>query len=189
MIIKAIFTRSKKRVPRSTPRPHSLQSQHGQAAVEIALLLPILLLILFGVIVAGFIFYAHIQVSNAVREGARAGSVYRTNHFDSSNNILPLATVVPKAIYDPGTTPPSSALGFLPTTAANYTVTCELRRKAESYASAYQCKDITSDDPPHPGDRLYVSLTYSYTVPIVSVALPMFPQPLKMQSNVMMEIQ
>ena len=179
------FTHAKKRMPRSRQRVCRVQSQHGQAAVEIALLLPILLLILFGVIITGFIFYAHIQVSNAVREGARAGSVYRNDHFDSSGTILTLATVVQNGIYNPSATPPSSALGFLPTSSSNYNVICEIRRQSESYATAHTC-GITD---PHPGDRVQATIIYSYTVPVVSVALPMFPQPLVMRSSVMMEIQ
>jgi hypothetical protein len=51
--------------------------------------------------------------------------------------------------------------------------------------------DNTAGDPSDPsrGDRLHVSLTYSYTMPIVSVMVPVFQQPFVMQSNVMMEIQ
>src|SRR5512139_1091973 len=172
----------------SRARSHAADCTRGQSAVEIALLLPILLLILFGIIIAGFMFNAHIQVSNAVREAARAGSVYRTNHFDSSGNILPLETVVKRAVYDPSATPPSSALGYLPTTGSSFNVnndvTCTLRRKAESYASAYTCAGITN---PRPGDRLQAGITYSYTMPVVSVMVPIFQQPFVMQSNVMME--
>ena len=169
------------RANQSKPHFHGNRSQQGQSAVEIALLLPILLLILFGIVIAGFIFYAHIQVSNAVREGARAGSVYWSTHPISG---LSLQDTVRKAIYDDkGTITPSddvSALGFLPTTSSNFNVATSLLKP-----------DNTAGDvlDPRPGDRLYVSLTYSYTVPIVSAALPMFPQPLKMQSTVMMEIQ
>ena len=42
---------------------------------------------------------------------------------------------------------------------------------------------------PRPGDRLTVQVTYRYTVPIVAVALPVFPQPLVIVRRVMMEIQ
>jgi hypothetical protein len=39
------------------------------------------------------------------------------------------------------------------------------------------------------GDRMNIALTYSYTLPIVAVALPMFQQPVLLQGDVMMEIQ
>ncbi len=77
---KAIFAHLKQHDIRSVPQTRRDRSQRGQSAVEIALLLPILLLILFGIMISGFMFYAHIQVSNAVREGARAGSVYWATH-------------------------------------------------------------------------------------------------------------
>ena len=186
MMIMANFTHTRRRPIRSMLRTGCNKSQGGQAAVEIALLLPILLLILFGVIVTGFIFYAHIQVSNAIREGARAGSVYRIDHFNSSGTILDLATVVQNGVYNPSATPPSSALGFLPTASSNYNLACEIRRQAESYASAYTCTGITD---PHPGDHVQATIIYSYTVPVISVMLPMFPQPMVMRSSIMMEIQ
>ena len=165
----------------SRARSHAADCTRGQSAVEIALLLPILLLILFGIIIVGFMFYAHIQVSNAVREGARAGSVYWATH---PINGLTLQDTVRKAIYDnKGTVTPSddvSALGFLPTTASSFSVNTSLLKP-----------DNTAGDQtdPRPGDRLSVSLTYSYTMPVVSVMVPMFQQPFVMQSNVMMEIQ
>jgi Flp pilus assembly protein TadG len=52
-------------------------SQAGQTAVEFALVLPILILILMGVFDFGRAFYAYSVVANSAREGARAG-VYAT---------------------------------------------------------------------------------------------------------------
>ena len=57
--------------------------QHGQSAVEMALVLPLLLVLLLGMIVAVFMFYSYIQVTNAAREGARAGSVYRMTRTET----------------------------------------------------------------------------------------------------------
>ncbi len=47
----------------------------GQALVELALALPLLALLLFGIIDFGLGLSARIQVSNAVREGARLAAV------------------------------------------------------------------------------------------------------------------
>lgn len=49
--------------------------ESGVAAAEFALLLPVLLLILFGIIEFGMIMYSREVVTNAAREGARAGIV------------------------------------------------------------------------------------------------------------------
>ena len=50
-------------------------NERGVAAAEFALLLPVFLLILFGTIEFGMIMYGREIVTNAAREGARAGIV------------------------------------------------------------------------------------------------------------------
>lgn len=50
-------------------------SERGAAAVEFALVLPILVLILFGVIEFGGVYNAQLMVTGAAREGARAMAV------------------------------------------------------------------------------------------------------------------
>jgi Flp pilus assembly protein TadG len=50
--------------------------EEGQNIVEFALLLPVLMWILMGIIQFGFIFAIYITLNNAVREGSRWGSIY-----------------------------------------------------------------------------------------------------------------
>lgn len=52
-----------------------LESKKGQSIVETALVLPILVLLLTGIIDFGFMFNNYLVVSNASREGARAAAV------------------------------------------------------------------------------------------------------------------
>lgn len=47
------------------------KSEKGQAMVEFALILPILLLIICGIIDFGWMFYNQLSLDNACREGAR----------------------------------------------------------------------------------------------------------------------
>jgi Flp pilus assembly protein TadG len=47
------------------------RNEDGAAAVEMALVLPILLLLVFGIIEFGFIFNRYISVTHAAREGVR----------------------------------------------------------------------------------------------------------------------
>jgi Flp pilus assembly protein TadG len=53
--------------------PEGRRDPAGQEAVEFALLLPLLLLILFGILDLGRLFHAAITITNAAREGARYG--------------------------------------------------------------------------------------------------------------------
>lgn len=51
--------------------------QRGTAAVELALILPVFLLLLFGLMELSVAFYDQAVLTNASREGARAGIVLR----------------------------------------------------------------------------------------------------------------
>ena len=54
------------------------KSEKGQALVEFALVLPILLIVLCGIIDFGWLYYNQITLNNAAREGAR----YAVVHYD-----------------------------------------------------------------------------------------------------------
>ena len=53
-----------------------ITGEEGQNLVEFALLLPILLYILMGIIQFGLIFAVYVTINNSVREAARWGSIY-----------------------------------------------------------------------------------------------------------------
>jgi len=53
----------------------------GQSLVEMALVIPILVMLLTGVFEFGLLLYAHVQVSNAAREAGRAASLYRSTRY------------------------------------------------------------------------------------------------------------
>jgi Flp pilus assembly protein TadG len=59
-----------------------VRNQRGAAAVEFALVLPILLLVVFGIINFGIVLAQKSSLANAVRAGARYGTVnsYTTTH-------------------------------------------------------------------------------------------------------------
>jgi len=56
-----------------------IRGHRGQALVELALVLPILLLMLFGIVEFGRIFNAYLVVSQAAREGARVAALGGTD--------------------------------------------------------------------------------------------------------------
>jgi Flp pilus assembly protein TadG len=49
--------------------------ERGAAAVEMALILPLLILLVGGIVDLGRLFWVEVQITNAAREGARAGVV------------------------------------------------------------------------------------------------------------------
>lgn len=61
--------------------------ESGQAAVEFALIVPMLLLILLGFFDFGRAFFAYSVVSNAAREGARAGIFTSATDTDISGAV------------------------------------------------------------------------------------------------------
>ena len=56
----------------------TVKKQRGTAAVEFAIVLPVLVLLLFGTIEFGLLLYNQQVMTNASREGARAGIVSQT---------------------------------------------------------------------------------------------------------------
>ncbi|MBM7623014.1 TadE/TadG family type IV pilus assembly protein [Sporohalobacter salinus] len=52
-----------------------IRRRRGQVLVELALVMPILLLILFGIVEFGRIFHAYLVIANAARVGARKGAI------------------------------------------------------------------------------------------------------------------
>jgi len=64
--------------PRQAPRlrfPNWRKTEAGQSLVEFAMVLPIFLLLLFALVDFGRGFYTWMIITNAAREGARAGAV------------------------------------------------------------------------------------------------------------------
>ena len=55
------------------------KNKKGQSLVETALVLPIILLILMGIVDFGMMFNNYLTISNAAREGARSAAVGATN--------------------------------------------------------------------------------------------------------------
>lgn len=63
--------------PRSWPQARIRPDRgRGQSLVEFALVVPLLLLLLLGIVQFGFIFNSYVTLTNAAREGAREGTIY-----------------------------------------------------------------------------------------------------------------
>lgn len=68
-----------------------LRSESGASAVEFALLLPVLMMVLFGIIEFGLALYRQAILTNASREGARLGIV---------QSVPPITTAAINATID-----------------------------------------------------------------------------------------
>ena len=62
--------------------------KHGQALMEVALILPILILLVLGALQVGIIIFTNIVVENAAREGAN----YLAYHPADQSNLLTVVT-------------------------------------------------------------------------------------------------
>ena len=60
-----------------------IRQQEGGSALELAIILPVMILIIFGIIEFGLILYNQQIITNASREGARAGIVARSPRLSS----------------------------------------------------------------------------------------------------------
>jgi Flp pilus assembly protein TadG len=69
------------------------RSSDGQALVEFAIILPLILLVVLGLIEFGILFYNKAMVTNASREGARAGIVHRTDPISGAYTPLSKANI------------------------------------------------------------------------------------------------
>lgn len=127
----------------------------GQALVEFAIVLVPLLILLVGVIQFGFLFGANVTLTNATREGARAGTiyVYNQNHTKAWNDAARCGAIVTAA---------RNAFGMLDPTAPHFTVTvsggsCPMpsgdsQTNGDLQVSYCSRVNATSDPCPNPGD-------------------------------------
>jgi len=60
-----------------------IKDQNGASAVEFALIMPLLFLLLFGIIEFGLLLFNQHIITNASREGARYGIVVRLDRYDN----------------------------------------------------------------------------------------------------------
>jgi Flp pilus assembly protein TadG len=118
---------------RQAPAKERAQFQKGSVLVEFALILPVFLLLLFGVISFSVALYDKTVLTMAAREGARAGAIYvanRTNAITKNsattavtnacqNNLISFGTAMTPSITF--NADPISDKQLTVTTTVNYT--------------------------------------------------------------------
>jgi Flp pilus assembly protein TadG len=91
------------KLPHASRRRHRGHVDRGAAAVEMAIVLPLLLFVLFGMIDLGRAYSAQIQLSQAAREGVRLASLNTTGSSDPNYGASAIQTRVTSAAGSLGT--------------------------------------------------------------------------------------
>jgi Flp pilus assembly protein TadG len=81
---------------------HNIQmkDQRGQSMVELAIILPVFVVLLFGIIQFGIAFNNYVTLTDAARAGARTGSISRTSSTpvaDCTNAVVAAASNLDKS--------------------------------------------------------------------------------------------
>ena len=97
--------------------------ERGAAAVEMALILPVLLLLVGGIIDLGRAFMMQIMLTNAAREGTRAAVVMTTGTPGSQIRDRAVAAAPPNSSPTAIVEPANGCVGATPLTTVTVTVT------------------------------------------------------------------
>ena len=127
-----------------------IRNNKGAAMAELAITLPILLVVLFGIFEFGLIMYDKAVVTNASREGARAGIVFRADASSGNYNPYTVAEIqaVVNTYLDNGKRliPP-----LVPPAVPSVQVFCE-----------DVLGDVCTETPADPRPKLKVAVAYDY---------------------------
>jgi Flp pilus assembly protein TadG len=181
----------------------------GQSLVETALILPILALLLIGIMEFAFMLYAQVQVANAAREAARAGSLYRSTRYtyaDTNKNCdgaiagWSLQNVVDQAVVsrlplnaecrDSSAPVTSTALGRLDPAPASPDVIQVTISDVEANASTpvfWTTSQQSGSVMPDAGKRATVQVVYPYRLIVVSNLFPYLTNPISIRKSVRFE--
>jgi len=77
-----------------------LKNNRGAAAIEFAIILPLLLLILFGIIEFSVAFFDKAVITNASREGARVGILFRPDPRSAASEDTEIQNTINNYIQD-----------------------------------------------------------------------------------------
>lgn len=158
--------RSPSRILNSVMRCHRLSyGKRGQAIVETALLLPILMFLTMGSADLGRVFYYSIAVTNAAREAARAGTYYDPTSSPAGNAQDDYNAILLVARHEV----PTDVTLTLPTVAPSHCLTGQPSSWSGNYPTqpntgfVYICFD--GQDTPAPSsasDTIQVTILYNF---------------------------
>ncbi|HET9496943.1 MAG TPA: TadE family protein [Candidatus Limnocylindria bacterium] len=164
------------------------RSGRGQAMVEFVVVLTPLILIVVAIIQFGLLYGAHVTLTNAAREGARAGTIYVYNHTETTfrNDAHRCAAILEAATASFGLLDDASP-HFSATTSGGICPIPSSTTLVNGDITISYCASAVTDDPcPDPSDSLtdcvtdtrqgcFVRVEISYhsdvVVPLISALL------------------
>lgn len=107
----------------------SFRNERGQTAVEFALIAPLLVILLLGIIQFGIAFHNYVTITDAARAGARQAIVARFGggNFDNAKQtVRDAASSLDQSKLTPTVTAPSMTAGSLVTVTVTYPYTIDI---------------------------------------------------------------
>ena len=144
----------------------------GVAIVEMAIVLPLLIIIVFGIIEFGFIIYDKAMITNASREGARAGIVFRV---DDTGPILPNDAAVQSLIE-------SRIQSYLST----YLISLGSAAPIPSFANGGITTSLVGGTP---GGELTVTVNYDYSFLVLNPGFLKSAPTINLSSTTVMRLE
>ena len=151
---------------------------HGGAMVEFAIVLPLLLIISFGIIEFGILFYDKAVLVNATREGARAGIVVATYNDKSTPND----PTDDEYTYDFQTA--NIVKDIVEKYCENNLISFDLDSKVDVSSPIWI--DLDGNGRTTPGDELHVSVQYDYSYLVFSNILSLLGKSLTIKAETVM---
>lgn len=173
----------------------------GQSLVEFALVLPLLVLLLYGLAEFGFLLYGHVQVTNAAREGARAGSLYLGSRFHytaaSGEDCWSMQRWVENALVQHNRNGNGCPLATYNTTIHSFGLLSSTPCTSAAQMNCWTLQPLLingsaiNDSPTwigaRVGDPLQVEVTYRYDMPLLGGVFQV--NPVLIQKRVIMRVQ
>jgi Flp pilus assembly protein TadG len=132
------------------------QTKPAQSMVEFALVAPLFVLIVFGIIELGIVFSVYVGLSNSAREAARAGVVYRYPGAMPTNSNTAQVAAIDTARQTSMTTALTTTLNpIVPSTAVTMTV---------AYLPLRNTSSLLAENPLRSGDTVSVTLQHRHTL-------------------------
>jgi hypothetical protein len=158
---------------------------HGGAMVEFAIVLPLLLILVFGIIEFGILMYNRAVLSNASREGARYGII---SEYDKDTDIYtyPETDEVKNVI-----------IAYLKRPDSDGNIQPRLINFGPDFDSIFKLNeldysDIDGNGKNTPGDKLKVEIEYSYSFLVFSSIYSLFgetfPTTVKLKAETTMRL-